>query len=96
MATTAAVVAALGQRAVIDAFMRTDAVRPAQAILFEPRGLVQRRFFLRFTDAGIIKPEGKRWYLDVPAYSAAKRGRRKKMIAVAALAAAVAGLVASL
>lgn len=93
---TAAVVAALDQQAVIDAFMRTDTVRPAQAIVFEPSGPIQRGFFRGFTKAGIIKPEGARWYLDVPAYSAARRSKRKKTIAVAAVLAVAAGLAALL
>ena len=91
MATTAAVVA-LDQQAVIDAFMRADAVRPAQAIFFEPNGSIQRSFFLSFTKAGIIKAEGARWYLDLAAHSAAKRSRRKKTLVIAALLGAAAGL----
>jgi len=93
---TAAAVAALGQQAVIDAFMQSEAVRPAQAIFFAPEGSIQRRFFRGYTKTGIIKPEGARWYLDLPAYSAAKRGRRKKTMAVAAMLAAAAGIAALL
>ena len=90
----AAVLASIDQQAVVDAFMRADAVRPSEAIFFEPKGSIQRSMFRSFTEAGIIKPEGARWYLDLPAYSAAKRSRRKKVITIAALLAAAAGLTA--
>lgn len=93
---TAAVVVARDQQAVIDAFMGADAVRPGQAIVFEPKGGIQRSFFRRFTEAGIIKPEGPRWYLDVAAYSTLGRKRRKKTLTVAAILAVAAGVVALL
>ena len=95
MATAAAVVA-LGQQAVIDAFMRTDAVRPSEAIFFEPKGYIQRNLFDSYTRAGIIKPEGARWFLDIPAYNAAKRKQRYKAAAVAGLLTAAAAVAALL
>lgn len=93
MAAAAAAVA-LDQQAVIQAFMRTDAVRPAEAIFFEPKGSFQRSFFRSYTKAGIIKAEGARWYLDVPAYCAAKRSQRKKVFVILGALAAAMGLVA--
>ncbi len=72
--------------------MLADAVRPSEAMFFEPRGSVQRSMFRSYTRAGIIKPEGARWYLDLSAYGATKCARRKKAIIVAALLAVAAGL----
>ena len=92
----AAVAASLSQQAVVDAFMRSDAVRPSEAIFFQPKGSIQRSFFTSYTKAGIIKPEGARWFLDVPAYNAAKRKHRRTVAAVAGLLAAAAAVAALL
>ena len=90
MAAAAAAVA-LDQQAVVTAFMRADAVRPSEAILFEPKGSIQRSFFRDYTKAGIIKPEGARWYLSIPAYHAYKKQQRRKVAVVAGVLAAIAG-----
>ena len=93
MAAAAAAVA-ISHQAVIDVFMRADAVRPSEAIFFEPKGSIQRSFFNSNVKAGIIKPEGARWFLDVPTYNVAKRRQRKTALIAAAALAAVAAVVA--
>lgn len=91
MAAAAAAVA-LNQQAVITAFMRADAVRPSEAIVFEPKGSIQRSFFRDYTKAGIIKPEGVRWYLSIPAYHAYKKRQKRRVAVAGGVLAAVAGI----
>jgi len=87
-----AATAAIFQKTVIDTFMRKDAVRPSEAIHFEPDGNSQRRIFEGLTKADIIKAEGARWHLDVAAYKAAHRKQWYKILAVIGLVIAAAAV----
>ncbi len=46
---------AIARRRIVARFFAADAVRPEDAIAFEPRRFIQERVFERFLDAGIVK-----------------------------------------
>lgn len=89
---------ARARRRVIEQFMRANAVSPDQAIRFETGNFIQRRTFDRMVDAGVLKAAPGGHYLDVPAYEANSRQRRKRagliVGAVALAGAAAAALLA--
>lgn len=96
MATAVAAVMAKARRDVVAHFMAHDAVTPDAAIAFAPDRRVQRRQFDRMRAAGIIH-EGQvgQFYLDIPAYEAASRKRRRRA-GLAVLGATIAAATAAL
>jgi len=77
--------------------MAADAVSPDQAVAFEPNSYVKHRAFARWQRAGVLREAGAgRWYLDVPSYAEAMRGRRRRVLAVGLIGGLVAAGVAML
>lgn len=98
MATAAAAIMAKARRDVISHFMTHDATSADKAIAYEGERRVQRRQFQRLVDAGVIHAAAPgSYYLDIPAYDAASRSRRRRVgfaMIGATLAAAAAALFA--
>ena len=98
MATAAAAVMAKARRDVVSHFMAHDAVAPDKAVAFVADRRIRRRQFQRMVDAGVIhEAKPGQFYIDIPAYEAATRKRRRRTgLAVlgATLAAATAALFA--
>lgn len=94
---TAAVAAASARarRRVVSHFMSRNAVSAEHAVGFTPERRLERRFFERLRDEGVIVPaRNGTFYIDAPkldAFQARRRTRVKYAIATA-LAAVVAGI----
>jgi hypothetical protein len=99
MATAAAAAVAKARRDIQHHFFSNDAVRPDQAVAFEPRSRLQRRQFERMQSRGIIR-EGKpgSYWMDVVAYDVDLRARfaRVKVILLAMVLVLLVGLIVSL
>lgn len=97
MATSAAAIIAKRRRDIISRFMGANAVGPDSAILWEPNRLIDRRLFARLEHAGVLVPSGGgRYYLDVPAYDAHQRRRRRRVGVIMATLVAGAGAAVAL
>ncbi|MBX9796926.1 hypothetical protein [Sphingomonas sp.] len=94
----AAAVVARARHKVISFFMTQNAVSADRAVAFVSNRLVERRMLDRFVEAKVLVPVGDdRFYLDVPAWDAyAKTRRRRVGLFMGALAAAGAAAVALL
>lgn len=68
---------ARARRRVIERFMKANAVSPDKAIKVDTGRFVERRMFERLVDAGVIKPTEHGHYLDLPAYQANLKQRRR-------------------
>lgn len=94
MATAAAAVVAKARRDVVDHFMHADAVTPDKAVGYSPQRRLHRRQFARLVAGGIlIESAPGRWHLDMPAYAAQAKKRRRFALAGLGVAAAVAAAV---
>ena len=82
---------ARARRRVVSHFMSKNAVSPEKAVSFSPERRMERRFFDRLCDKGVIVSAAKgTWYLDVPRFDAYQQSRRKRV------GMALAGLVSAL
>lgn len=83
---------ARARRRVISHFMSRNAVTPENAVSFTPERRMERKFFDRLREKGVLAPgEAGTYYLDAPKLDAYQQSRRKRMgIALAGLAAALA------
>ena len=80
MATAAAAVVAKARRTVISHFMSANAVAPDSAIAFASDRRIERRIFDRFVAAKVLLPTADgRYYLDVPAWDAYSKSRRRRV-----------------
>lgn len=96
MATAAAAVIAKARRDIVSHFMQANATSAGSAVAFEPARLAQRRQFAAMRDAGVLKPSGQRFWLDLPRYDEWTRTRRRRAGFIAGgLAIAAAVLVAA-
>ena len=58
---------ARARRRVVSHFMSRNAVSPEKAVSFSPERRMEKRFFDRLCDQGVIVPAASGdWYLDVP------------------------------
>jgi hypothetical protein len=91
MATAAVAVA---MRKVVSYLMSNNAVSPETAVHFIPERHLQRRMLARLIRRDVIVETGPdRYYLDVPAYDAWRRGlRRRVALLMGGVAAALAGI----
>jgi len=91
MATAAVAVA---MRKVVSYLMSNNAVSPETAVHFIPERHLQRRMLARLIRRDVIVETGPdRYYLDVPAYDAWRRGLRRRMaLLMGGVAAALAGV----
>jgi hypothetical protein len=91
MATAAVAVA---MRKVVSYLMSNNAVSPETAVHFIPERHLQRRMLARLIRRDVIVETGPdRYYLDVPAYDAWRRGLRRRMaLLMGGVAAALAGI----
>jgi hypothetical protein len=91
MATAAVAVA---MRKVVSYLMSNNAVSPETAVHFIPERHLQRRMLARLIRRDVIVETGPdRYYLDVPAYDAWRRGlRRRVALLMGGVAAALAGV----
>jgi len=91
---TAGVAAAMARarRRVISHFMSRNAVSADKAVGFTPERRLERKFFERMCDNGVLVAAANgTWYLDVPKYDAYQHSRRKRMgMVLAGLATALA------
>jgi len=87
-----AAAAARARRKVLSHFMSRNAVAADKAVGFTPARRMERRYFDRLRDNGVlVSGKAGTWYLDVPKLDAYQRGRRKRLgMALAGLAAALA------
>jgi len=83
---------ARARRRVVSHFMSQNAVSPEKAVSFSPERRMEKRFFDRLCDKGVIVPVANGgWYLDVPKFDTYQRSRRKRMgMVLAGLATALA------
>jgi hypothetical protein len=90
MATAAVAVA---MRKVVSHLMSNNAVSPETAVHFIPERHLQRRMLARLIRREVIVETGPdRYYLDLPAYDAWRRGlRRRVALLMGGVAAALAG-----
>lgn len=98
MATAAAAVVAKARRTVISHFMSANAVSPDSAVTFSSGRRIERQTFDRFVAAKVLlsTPDG-RYYLDVPAWDAYSKSRRRRAgMLIGALAVAAGAAVALL
>lgn len=98
MATAAAAVVAKARRTVISHFMSANAMSPDSAVTFSSGRRIERQTFGRFVAAKVLlpTPDG-RYYLDVPAWDAySKRRRRRIGMLLGGLAVAAGAAVALL
>jgi len=80
MATAAAAVVAKARRTVISHFMAANAVSPETAVPFSSDRRIERRIFDRFVAAKVVVPTpDDRYYLDVPAWDAYSKSRRRRV-----------------
>jgi hypothetical protein len=91
MATAAVAVA---MRKVVSYLMSNNAVSPETAVHFIPERHLQRRMLARLIRRDVIVETGPdRYYLDVPAYDAWRRGLRRRLaLLMGGVAAALAGV----
>jgi hypothetical protein len=91
MATAAVAVA---MRKVVSHLMSNNAVSPETAVHFIPERHLQRRMLARLIRREVIVETGPdRYYLDVPAYDAWRRGLRRRLaLLMGGVAAALAGI----
>ena len=91
MATAAVAVA---MRKVVSYLMSNNAVSPETAVHFIPERHLQRRMLARLIRRDVIVETGPdRYYLDVSAYDAWRRGlRRRVALLMGGVAAALAGV----
>lgn len=91
---TAGVAAAMARarRRVISHFLSRGAVSPEKAVSFSPERRMERKFFERLCDKGVLVPAANgTWYLDTPKFDAYQQSRRKRVgMALAGLATALA------
>jgi len=81
-------------RKVVSYLMSNNAVSPETAVHFIPERHLQRRMLARLIRRDVIVETGPdRYYLDVPAYDAWRRGlRRRVALLMGGVAAALAGV----
>jgi hypothetical protein len=91
MATAAVAVA---MRKVVSHLLSNNAVSPETAVHFIPERHLQRRMLARLIRREVIVETGPdRYYLDVPAYDAWRRGLRRRLaLLMGGVAAALAGV----
>jgi len=88
----------IARRRLIDHFFAADAVRPEEAISFEPSSFREHRALEQLEHHGVLHAiaDG-RYYLDVPAYQEFRSDIRQRagiMIAVGVVIGAALGLLA--
>ena len=79
MATAAAAVMAKARRDLVSHFLSRNAVSAANAVAYEPRRRIDRRWFARFKDKGVlIEAKPGRWFIDVRALDEDTQSRRRR------------------
>src|SRR3954471_6765025 len=83
---------ARARRRVVSHFMSRNALSPEKAVSFSPERRMERRFFDRLRDKGVIVAAANgAWYIDAPKLDAYQQSRRKRMgMVLAGLATALA------
>lgn len=98
MASAAGALVAKARQDVISHFMSANAVSPESAVPFASKRWIERRQFDRFVAAGVLRPSSEGGhYLDVPAWDAYSKSRRRRAgMLIGALAVAAGAAVALL
>jgi hypothetical protein len=76
---------ARARRRVVSHFMSKNALSPEKAVSFSPERRMERRFFDRLRDKGVIVAAANgTWYIDAPKLDAYQQSRRKRIRVVLA------------
>lgn len=93
LVSLAAVVLLASRQRVVRVFLSRQAVAPPAAIPFDPSSALRRLWLRKFLRAGVLKRTGGRYWLDEPAWQQYRENRRRRALAIAAIALVVAAAI---
>jgi hypothetical protein len=89
--------AAIARRRIVRHFFSADAVRPQDAVTYEPGSALERRVFERLLDRRVVYGTGEgRFYLDVTALEEDRAEHRRKaglLVGISLVAGIALGLI---